>query len=190
MKILSLVLLFNTAAIADTQYPNEVSDIHPFGIKHPNAPEQLSQFEPLIGLSDCSSQRQGQDGKWAEPTPMTWRFKYIMDGMAIQDETLKADGNHSGSIRQFNPEQQKWHVHYYASSTPSPSLSSWTGVKQEDGNIVLYKPQLAPNGMAGFSRLTFYDITNTSYKWIGEWVDESEKVTFPFWKIDCQKRVT
>ena len=34
--------------------------------------------------------------------------------------------------------------------------------------------------MDGFSRLTFYDITDKGFKWIGEWVDPTEKVTFPF----------
>ena len=49
-------------------------------------------------------------------------------------------------------------------------------------------PQKAPNGMDGFSRLTFYDINDDGFKWIGEWVDEAGQITYPFWKIDCTKR--
>ena len=67
-------------------------------------------------------------------------------------------------------------------------LNFWKGSKNKDGNIVLYKEQKAPNGTDGFSRLTFYDINKIGYKWIGEWVDKSEKVTFPFWKIVCVKK--
>ncbi|MEZ4918132.1 MAG: hypothetical protein R2792_03410 [Saprospiraceae bacterium] len=64
---------------------------------------------------------------------MTWTFKYIMNGMAIQDETLKADNTYSGSIRQFNPETQKWNVHYYSKLRQHPALSSWEGGKKKTG---------------------------------------------------------
>ena len=105
--------------------------------------------------------------------------------MAVQDETLKPDGGHSGSIRQFIADSSKWYVHWYSSKTPSPELPTWTGNKQDNGNIVLYKEQKAPNGTDGFFRLTFYDISKAGYRWIGEWVDTSETVVFPTWKIDC-----
>lgn len=188
MKIrYGLVLFFSTVFVmAQSEY--EPSETNPFGLKNPAAPEQLDDLKPFIGLCDCNSQRANQDGSWGEAVKMTWKFKYIMNGMAIQDETLKDDGAHSGSIRQFNADSLKWYVHYYASSSATPKLSSWEGVKNKDGRIILYKPQKAPNGVDGFSRLTFYDISKVGYKWIGEWVDTSEKVTFPFWKIDCTRR--
>jgi hypothetical protein len=53
--------------------------------------------------------------------------------------------------------------------------------------MTLYKPQKATNGFDGYSRLTFYDISDSGYKWRGEWVSEDESVVFPFWKIDCKK---
>lgn len=171
--------------IAQSEY--EPSQTNPYGLQNPEAPEQLDDFKPLIGLCDCVSERRNQEGGWAEPVKMTWKYKYIMNGMAIQDETLKADGAHSGSIRQFNADSLKWYVHYYSSLTPTPTLSSWEGVKNNDGKIILYKPQKAPNGTDGFSRLTFYDISKTGYKWIGEWVDTSESIVFPFWRIACTR---
>ena len=111
-----------------------------------------------------------------------------MNGMAVQDKTLKEDGKHSGSIRQFNTDSLKWYVHYYSSNAASPTLGSWAGKKTQKGNIVLYKKQKAPNGTEGYSRLTFYDIDKKGYKWIGEWVDKTEKVKFPFWKITCTRK--
>lgn len=165
----------------------EPSADHPFGKINPEAPKQLSDFGPMIGLCDCLSERRNKDGTWAEPIKMTWKFKYIMNGMAVQDETHKADGVHSGSIRQFNLDSLQWYVHYYSSNSPTPKLSSWAGDKKED-KIVLSMPQKAPNGMDGFSRLTFYDISDNGFKWIGEWIDTTGQVTYPFWKIDCTKR--
>ncbi|MFD1614766.1 hypothetical protein [Gelatiniphilus marinus] len=49
--------------------------------------------------------------------------------------------------------------------------------------IVHYKAQKAPNGTDGFYRLTFYHISKLGYKW----VDKTESVIFPTWKIECAK---
>jgi hypothetical protein len=140
----------------------------------------------MIGEYQCKSTARNPDGTWAYEIDMTWRFKYIMNGIAVQDETLKADGGHSGSIRQFNSDSSKWHVHYYSSKGIPKTLPAWEGIK-EVGKTVLYKEQKAPNGMDGFFRLTFYDISETGYKCIGEWVDKSETVIYPTWKINCER---
>lgn len=189
MKTRCAIMLFLTMvlfATAQTEYGP--SEGYPYGVKNPKAPEQLDDFKPLIGICDCDSERRKPDGTWGDAVKMIWTFKYIMNGMAIQDETLKNDGAHSGSIRQFNADSLKWYVHYYASSAPTPTLSSWEGSKNEDGNIILYKPQKAPDGTEGFSRLTFYDISARGYKWLGEWTDTTETTIYPFWKINCTKR--
>lgn len=55
----------------------------------------------MIGEFDCISTRRNQDGTWTEGTELNWRWKYISNGMAVQDETLKEDKAHSGSIRQY-----------------------------------------------------------------------------------------
>lgn len=186
MKTLAILLLLCSFSMY-SQYEYEPSKTHPFGMANPDAPQQIKDFDPMIGLCDCKSQAKKQDGTWAEPIDMTWRFKYIMNGMAVQDETLKADGGHSGSIRQFNVDSSKWYVHYYATKGIPNTLPTWEGTKIDD-KIILYKKQPAPNGTEGFYRLTFYDMTKIGYKWIGEWVDETESVVFPTWKIECIKR--
>lgn len=169
------------------QYKFDVSEKLPFGQANPNAPEQVKDFQALIGECNCKSTNRKSDGTWNDTIDMIWRWKYILNGMGVQDETLKADGGHSGSIRQFIADSSKWYVHYYSSKSPSTTLSTWTGNKQENGNIVLYREQKAPNGMDGFYRLTFYDISKLGYKWIGEWVDKTEKIVYPTWKIECKK---
>ncbi|WP_418604289.1 hypothetical protein [Hwangdonia sp.] len=183
--ITTLLLLMSCCAFA--QYNYDVSEAFPFGQAHPNAPEQIKDFDALIGECQCKSTSRKPDGTWNDAIDMIWRWKYIMNGMGVQDETLKADGGHSGSIRQFIADSSKWYVHYYSSKTPSTTLSTWTGNKRENGNIVLYREQKAPNGMDGFFRLTFYDISKLGYKWIGEWVDKTEKIVYPTWKIECKK---
>jgi len=170
-----------------SQYKYESSKQFPYGRANPEAPQEIKDFEPLIGVCNCKSVSRNADQSWAEPIDMVWTFKYIMDGKGIQDETLKADGNHSGSIRQFIADSSRWYVHYYSSNTPSAILGTWEGNKKE-GKLVFYKKQAAPNGLEGYYRLSFYDISKEGYKWVGEWVDKTEKIVFPTWKITCLRK--
>ncbi len=186
-KIILLFALVTSTSFVFAQYENEASKEFPYGKPHPEAPEQIKDFQLLIGKSKCKSTTINQDQTWAKAQEMTWEWKYIMNGMAVQDETLKADGKHSGSIRQFIADSSKWYVHYYSSGSPSTTLPTWEGSKKDNGNIVLYRAQKAPNGTDGYFRLTFYDIDDSGYKWIGEWTDKTEKIKFPTWKIECKK---
>lgn len=181
------VLLFLFSISVFSQYNFEPSIEFPFGHPNSKAPEQIKDFQPMIGLCDCKSSKKNQDGNWTDAVDMTWKWKYIMNGMAVQDETLKADGSHAGSIRQFIADSSRWYVHWYSSMTPSAQFPVWEGNKN-DGKIVLYRKQKAPNGMDGFYRLTFYDMTETGFEWIGEWIDKAETIVFPTWKISCIKR--
>lgn len=156
-----MILTFHFTALA--QYDYEPNEDNPFGEVNPNAPEQIADFAPMIGKSECNSQNRAQDG------------------------TLKKDGAHSGSIRQFNADSLKWYVHYYSSSTAPPILASWEGEKKDNGNIVLYREQAAPNGTEGFYRITFSEISDTRFEWLGEWVNINETFTYPTWKISCTK---
>lgn len=185
MRSVALLLFLVFPILLMGQYEFEPSPEHPYGLPNPNAPRELMDFAPMIGECDCKSQMRKPDQTWAEPESMIWRFKYIMNGMAVQDETLKQGGTYSGSIRQFIADSTRWYVHYYSNPLASPSLPTWEGNKTEEGNIVLYREQKAPNGMDGFYRLTFYEIDDSGFKWIGEWVDKTESVVFPTWKIDC-----
>lgn len=185
-KLLTLLLLA-ISMIAFSQYDYEVSGANPNGKYNPKAPKQLLDYKDLIGTSNCESQSRKADGTWADPVKMVWKWKYIMNGTAVQDETLKEDGKHSGSIRQFNLDSLKWNVHYYSSSTTPSKLPSWQGVKTKDQKIILYRKQKAPNGTDGFYRLTFYDITKEGFNWVGEWTDKEEKVVYPTWRIKCKK---
>ena len=97
MKIIYLLILLSLNTFISAQYDFEPSADHPYGLPNPEAPKELINFAPLIGSCNCTSQIRNQDQSWAEPEDMMWKFKYIMNGMAIQDETLKSDGSHSGS---------------------------------------------------------------------------------------------
>lgn len=185
--LLTLLLLILNCSLLMAQYDYEPSTYNPFGLPNPKAPSEIRDFQPMIGICDCTSSRISKGGNWPEPVRMTWEFKYIMNGMAVQDQTLKEDESHAGSIRQYNADSSVWYVHNYSSANPSSTLGTWQGGKKKN-NIVLYKNQKAPNGMEGNYRITFKNISNNGFNWIGEWVNLDESIVFPTWKIECIKR--
>lgn len=181
-------LLFNYSLSAQGEFRFEVSEDYPFGMPDPQMPEAFLAFEPLIGRSQCRSVLRIDQNTWTDTTDMYWTFKYIMNGSAVQDEVLKSDGWFAGSIRQYIPDSGRWFVHYYNSRTPSAILPSWEGNLQQDGKIVLYRDQKAPNGMEGKYKISFYNISEDGFDWLGEWVTKDESFHYPAWKISCVKR--
>ena len=187
MKLNLLLLFIPVFSISQSVEFYGPSNDNPFGRLNPNAPKEVADYAPLIGICDCVSTTRNPDQSWGTPQKMTWTFKYIMNGMAVQDESYKEDGGHSGSIRQFIADSSKWYVHWFSNNKPSTVLPTWKGGKRGD-SIVLYNKQKAPNGLDGFYRLTFSAISEKGFNWIGEWVDTSETFSFPTWKIECVKQ--
>ncbi|MCR9252910.1 MAG: hypothetical protein NXI20_20975 [bacterium] len=190
-KSLLITVLFFAPFIVTSQSFQEqskydVSIENPFGLPNPEAPQEVKDFEPMIGICNCKSINRNPDGTWQDTVQMWWKFKYIMNGKAVQDETWKADGNHTGSIRQFNADSARWYVTFFNANTVSPKPSTWEGTR-EGGQIVLDKPQPAPNGFDGFSRLTFFDFSDEGYNWKGEWVSADGSIVYPFWQIFCTR---
>ncbi|MEP5612073.1 MAG: hypothetical protein ABJP45_07470, partial [Cyclobacteriaceae bacterium] len=63
---------------------------------------------------------------------------------------------------------------------------AWGGGMQ-NGEIILYNDQPAPNGMEGFFRITFSDISDKGFNWNGAWTSKDESIVYPTWKIFCRK---
>lgn len=191
MNRLLLTSLFLAIALITQAQPAEwqkyePSDENPYGLRNPNAPEQLDDFAPMIGTCDCKSLSRNPDGSWPDTTAMVWTFKYIMNGNAIQDLTW-SDKLQATSIRQFHPDSLQWVVGYNSFPGVTTTPSTWLGKKEGD-DIVLKLPQKAPNGMDGVSRLTFTNIRDDGFEWRGEWTNEAQKIVYPFWLIWCTKR--
>ena len=189
LKILFFIISsLSFLTVSGQEYLNEPSEKFPFGKVHPDLPSQASDWDPLIGVSDCKSLQRNNDGTWKDTTSMVWEYRYIFDGRSVQDITLKEDGNHSSSIRQYIPDSAAWYVTYFSSTSPAPVPSTWKGGKAENGDIVLYKDQKTPTGMEGYYKILFYDISESGFNWKGAWVDKKETIEYPTWEIFCTKR--
>lgn len=190
LLLLATGLLHSWAAFSQLAGESTIHRAGPgqvFGKLNPEAPPQTADFDPLIGLCDCRSLSRNPDGSWQDTVAMVWQFKYILNGTAVQDEVWR-DGNYASSIRQFHKDSSRWIVTYYSYPLVGFKPGVWYGEKQENGNILLSQPQTAPNGMQGFSTLTFYDISEQGFNWKGEWIKDDNTITYPFWLIWCQKR--
>ena len=167
-----------------TEY--EANAEYPFGRPHPNAPEEIKDFHPVIGAFDCASVQRAQDGTWQDTLSMKWKFKYIMNGHAVQDEVWRDQQMYAGSIRQYHADSSKWYVTYFSYPGVSTKPGTWAGQKEGE-DIVLFMDQTAPNGMEGKSRLTFYEMTDEGFSWKGEWVHNTQPIVYPFWMISCNR---
>lgn len=185
---LSVLFIFQLAAQSGSvSMIYEPSEDYPFGRPNPEAPAEIKDFSPIIGRCDCKSVQRNSDGSWQDTLNMTWQFKYIMNGTAVQDEVWRENGMYAGSVRQYQPDSAKWVVTYFSYPAVSTKPGVWIGQKVGD-EIVLTMPQKAPNGMDGLSRLTFYDMSHKGFRWKGEWVDTGQTFSYPFWNISCVKR--
>lgn len=164
----------------------DVSKKLPFGQKHPDAPLQIADYQPMIGKSQCLDIRRNTDGSWQQPIKMDWVFKYIMNGTAVQDETYKEDGSAAGSIRQFDKKTKQWFVHYYTSTSQAAPLSYWVGKREKD-KIVLTRRQKSFSGQEGSTRLTFHSFEPKGFKWLMEWMSLDKKTVYAIRKIHCEK---
>lgn len=187
MKKLLLLACMSPAILLAQEFSYGPTEENPFGSLNPNAPTQTADYAELIGSSRCRSVARVDQNTWADTVDMVWNFKYIMNGLAVQDESFKSDQQFSGSIRQYSEDSARWYVHYYSSvGAPSPVLPAWGGNREGD-QFILYKEQTAPNGMEGFYKITFSNITEESFDWLGEWVNPTETFSYPTWRINCTK---
>lgn len=162
-----------------------ISKENPYGKYNPKAATEIQDYKDLIGLCKCTLETRNPDGSWQKSLKLSWKWKYVLNGTALQDETLKEDGKISGNIRQYDTIVKQWNVNYYSSEKIPPQLAVWKSNKSTEGRIILYTNQNAPNGAEGFSKVTFFEISDKGYKSIGEWTDLSEKTLYTTWKITC-----
>ncbi|NNE99828.1 MAG: hypothetical protein HKN25_12475 [Pyrinomonadaceae bacterium] len=157
---------------------NEPSPSHPYGRLNPNAPAETAQFSFMIGEFDCDDKILDQNGKWTE-RKVVWNSTYFLNGSGIQDRFWSYPTVASGT-RIFDKKKGKWIVNYFQTA-PTYFAGVWEGKKEGDKMVMR-----APRG-ENESRLTFHNIKDDGFDWIGETVSKDGKAN-PFWIISCKRR--
>lgn len=143
------------------------------GRLNPAAPPETEQFGRLVGIWDVTMEVLQQDGTWSKPEDAIraeWRFRYILDGWAVQDDWISPppDLPVKEGIRQlgtnmriYDPQEDAWEVAWI--SNTQQTVSTLTA-KAKRKRIVMNG--LHPSGKP--QRITFYDITDKSFDWTME----------------------
>lgn len=154
---------------------------HPFGRVNPNAPDELQQFAFMIGEFDCEDELL-LNREWRKMKAI-WHANYTLNGYAIQDH-YRNEIYAGTSIRLYRPTQELWRVSFYGMAGGHTGV--WHGSRDGD-SIVLTSEQQAPDGSPVTSRLSFSNIREDGFDWLGERITADGEATAN-WKIWAHRR--
>ena len=161
------------------------------GQLNPNAPPETEQYGQLAGVWEAEQAVINPDGTWPEKTTRAeWRWYYILDGHAIQDDWFSLETTADSSqelqpvgtnIRIYNPGDKKWHMAWIDKT--NRRLAIFTAV-QQDGKIIMS----GTNAKGREIRNTFFNITGKAFDWQQEWTFDQGKSWVVVTKIHCRRK--
>lgn len=157
----------------------ESSPTHPFGEPNPDAPQELAQFNFLIGTYECVDQITDLDGKTTQ-LDARWTGKYILNGYGIQDyywNSLYSTTN----VRIYDETLSKWQVSYFR----QPNYRSGVWIGGAEGPDLILRRTFERDGQSVESRLTFHNITRSGFKWTAEYI--AGDIRYTHWTSTCQR---
>ena len=158
----------------------DMSPEHHFGRPNPAMPPGFQQFHFMIGEFACEDEL-WMNGAWKKMQGV-WITNYTLNGYAIQDH-YRNEMYAGTSLRLYNQQEDHWQVHFFG--MPGGHTGVWVGGKIED-RIVLTSEQQAPDGSTVTSRLSFSQITESGFEWLGERITADGTVT-PTWRISARR---
>lgn len=154
-----------------------------FGAPHESAPEETSGFGRLVGLWDAALEMRAKDGSWVQDAPALWAWQYALDGFATQDLWFHST-DHLPSymaefgrpylltgLRIFEASSGKWRVAWAANGAGTSAGMDFGTLDGtvEDGNVILTSVS-----EWGHQRITFSEITESSFLWTSEMSRDGE----------------
>jgi hypothetical protein len=133
----------------------------------PDAPEQASQFEFLIGEWDCEWTGFNKEGEALAPLPCRWSARYTFDGRMVQDDYRLWDSDQklifSGTtLRSYSPDKARWEFVFLGSQQPAwPRFHG----RWEQGEMRIHAEGTDRQGRDFVSRIKFHKITSNSFEW-------------------------
>lgn len=159
----------------------------PYGHRNPDAPEELSGFDFLIGRWRCESKVKNPEGGHTTYRA-SWEGRYILDGYVIADEfrQFESDGNViqlGRNYRAYDVERGAWAMKWLDALN-----GTWLdlgpeelgGVLVEDSSVV-FKHHLPPGPAEELFpahtifRITFHKISRDGFSWRAEVSTDGEE---------------
>jgi len=160
--ILLLTPLFSTPVqsqqIPAIQFQPEVDS--PIGKRNPNAPEELSQFDFLIGDWNIEIDFRQPDGA-IQTYPAIWHNHWMVNGILLAQE-WRGPFATGVEFKRYNKQKGMWEGRQTYNFKPGWSTS--IAVKEEDKMIVTHGESTDQAGRVFILRETYHDMTENSFK--------------------------
>ena len=136
-----------------------------------DAPPEVAHFGKMVGSWSTSSESLKPDGSgWLPSKRADWHFHWDFDGYGIRDyyvsppaaQKLDDESKRTRGInlRVYNAEEKKWVMTWLTVAALPPSGFTATST---DESIVMLSDKPGPGGF--HSRITFFDIKDSSFEW-------------------------
>ena len=160
-----------------------------FSVKlNPDAPTETEMFGQFKGIWQADQSVLNSDGTWYNiKNPAIWKWYYILDGHAIQDDWITVDSlnreNTVGTnIRIFNDQEKKWYIAWIDKT--NRKLATFTATS-DSGKIFME----GTNAKGRQVKTTFYNISENDFDWKQEWTFDNGASWVEVTKIHCKRKI-
>ena len=159
------------------------------GELNPDAPPETAILGQLAGIWDVEQEVRNQDGSWRATGTAEWRWYFILDGHAIQDDWIKPAAAESGdakpsfgtNLRIYNADTASWEMAWIDSN--NRNLASFTAVNVDDTVVMT-----GQNPTGRQVRNTFFDMEAETFEWVQEWTFDEGSTWVPVARIHARRR--
>ena len=154
---------------------------------NPDAPKETEQFGQLAGIWNAEQNVRNKDGTWSDETTRgEWRWYYILDGHAIQDDWFGADTTSrfqwvGTNIRIYNPEERQWNMAWIDKN--NRRLATFTAT-QVNERIIME----GTNAKGRQIKNIFSNINEKSFDWSQQWTFDGGGTWLEVARIHCRRK--
>jgi hypothetical protein len=151
-----------------------------------NAPWETEFLGKLKGTWNAEQSFVNREGTWGDrKVKAVWKFYYILDGHAIQDDWITIDSLNnktvSGTnIRIYNAEEKQWYMAWIDKT--NRRLATFTAVNDK-GSVIMD----GTNAKGRHIKNTFFNMTDSEFDWKQEWTFDEGKTWIEVTKIHCTR---
>lgn len=184
-------VLINDCNTKEGSSPNDEENGSQFkvGKLNPDAPVETKLMGQLAGAWDAEQTIIGKDGTWSSGrrSKGIWRWYYILDGHAIQDDWISIDSLNrkkavGTNIRIYNPEDKLWYMAWIDKN--HRRLAIFTAIS-DNGDVIMD----GTNSNGRHIHNIFYNIKNETFDWKQEWTFDEGKSWVEVARIHCTRQM-
>jgi hypothetical protein len=173
--LLILIASFNACNLQDGDNQSEAK-------LNSDAPKETELLGQLVGTWDIDQSIINSDGTWGDrKVKAKWKWYYILDGHAIQDDWITFDSLNDEvvtgtNIRIYNSEEKQWYMAWIDKA--NRRLATFTAVN-DNGKVIMD----GTNAKGRHIKNTFFNISKNEFDWKQEWTLDEGKTWIVVTKI-------